>query len=135
MTDPIRAPGGKPRKLITRALGSAALIVMYALGMIGTTGAAMTLAATPALAQRGGGRGGRGGGRGRGGGWGGPGVGAAIGLGVGAAIIGGAIAASQAEEARRQQQEAVGYCMRRFRSYNPETGTYISSDGMERPCP
>ena len=31
--------------------------------------------------------------------------------------------------------DAVGYCMSRFRSYNPNTGTYIGYDGMERPCP
>lgn len=131
MTRAIQTPSGKPRKLITRALGSAALIAMYALGMVGTTGAAMTLGATPAHAQRGRGWGGRGRGRG----WGGPGVGAAVGLGVGAAIIGGAIAASQAEEARRQQQGAMDYCMSRYRSYNPETGTYIAKGGIERPCP
>jgi hypothetical protein len=121
---------GGARKLITRVLASGALLTMYGLGMIATTGVAMTAGVTPAHAQRGRGRGGGGG---RGGGWGGDGVGAAIGLGVGAAIIGGAIAASQAEEARRQ--DAVGYCMQRYRSYNPETGTYIGRDGMERPCP
>jgi hypothetical protein len=31
--------------------------------------------------------------------------------------------------------DAVGYCMQRFRSYNPNTGTYVGYDGMERPCP
>ncbi|MBZ0138917.1 MAG: BA14K family protein [Pseudorhodoplanes sp.] len=31
--------------------------------------------------------------------------------------------------------DAVAYCMRRFRSYNPHTGTYIGYDGIERPCP
>ena len=31
--------------------------------------------------------------------------------------------------------DAVGYCMSRFRSYNPNTGTYVGYDGMERPCP
>jgi hypothetical protein len=31
--------------------------------------------------------------------------------------------------------DAVGYCMQRFRSYNPNTGTYVGYDGIERPCP
>lgn len=60
-----------------------------------------------------------------------PGVGAAIGA---AAIIGGIIAAqSEAEAAARR--DAVGYCMSRFRSYDPETGTYIGRDGRVRRCP
>ena len=46
------------------------------------------------------------------------------------AIVGGAIAASQAEAARQQD-----YCARRFRSYNPATGTYIAKGGREMPCP
>ncbi|MFT0876404.1 BA14K family protein [Rhodopseudomonas palustris] len=129
MTNSTRPSGNKPRKFITRALASVALLTMYGLGMIATTGAAMTLASTPAHAQRGWGRGrGRGWGRGRGRGWGGP--GAAVGIGIGAAIVGGAIAASQAEAARQQD-----YCARRFRSYNPATGTYIAKGGREMPCP
>ena len=31
--------------------------------------------------------------------------------------------------------DAVSYCMQRFRSYNPNTGTYVGYDGIERPCP
>jgi hypothetical protein len=31
--------------------------------------------------------------------------------------------------------DPVAYCMSRFRSYNPNTGTYVGYDGMERPCP
>jgi hypothetical protein len=130
MNNTTQPPSGKPRKFITRVLAGAALLTMYGLGMIATTGAAMTMAATPAHAQRGRGRGWGGGPRGRGRGWGGPGVGAAVGIGIGAAIVGGAIAASQAEAARQQD-----YCARRFRSYNPATGTYIGRDGIERPCP
>ncbi|MGX7742583.1 BA14K family protein [Rhodopseudomonas parapalustris] len=129
MSKSTQPSGGKPRKFLTRALASVALLTMYGLGMVATTGAAMTLASTPAHAQRGRGRGwGRGRGRGRG--WGGPGPGAAIGIGIGAAIVGGAIAASQAEAARQQD-----YCARRFRSYNPATGTYIAKGGREVPCP
>jgi len=30
---------------------------------------------------------------------------------------------------------AVDYCMRRFRSYNPNTGTYLGNDGYRHPCP
>jgi hypothetical protein len=31
--------------------------------------------------------------------------------------------------------DAVSYCMQRYRSYNPNTGTFIGYDGIERPCP
>ncbi|ABE39668.1 BA14K family protein [Rhodopseudomonas pseudopalustris] len=115
---------GTARKMITRALASGVLLAMYGLGMITTTGLAMTASVTPAHAQRG---------RGRGRGWGGGDAGAAIGLGIGAAIIGGAIAASAAEDARRR--DAVGYCAQRYRSFNPETMTYIGKDGRARSCP
>jgi hypothetical protein len=30
---------------------------------------------------------------------------------------------------------AVAYCMSRFRTYNPNTGTYIGSDGLAHSCP
>jgi hypothetical protein len=121
---------------VTRVLATSLMLGMYAFGMIATTGLAMTTGSTAAYAQRGrgggGGRGGgfRGGGRGRGDG----GAGAAIGLGIAGAIIGGAIIASQAEQARAAEN-AAGYCMRKYRSYNPETGTYIGRDGLERRCP
>jgi hypothetical protein len=111
------------RKLISRALAAAILLSMYACGMIATT----ALGVSPAYAQRGRGRGrGWGGGRGRGGGN----VGAAIGIGIGAAVIGGAIAASEA-----QRQNSVNYCLQRFRSYDPGSGTYLGSDGFRHPCP
>ena len=29
----------------------------------------------------------------------------------------------------------VEYCMQRFRSYNPNTGTYTGYDGRQHPCP
>lgn len=45
------------------------------------------------------------------------------------AIIGGAIAASQA----KANNDA--YCSQRFRSYDPASGTYLSSSGGRRPCP
>ena len=31
--------------------------------------------------------------------------------------------------------DAVGYCMRRFRSYDPSSGTYLGNDGYRHPCP
>lgn len=29
----------------------------------------------------------------------------------------------------------VAYCMQRFRSYDPSTGTYLGTDGARHPCP
>jgi len=31
--------------------------------------------------------------------------------------------------------EAIEYCMRRFRSYDPESQTYLGFDGLRHPCP
>ncbi|MGF6309136.1 hypothetical protein ABIB82_002811 [Bradyrhizobium sp. i1.8.4] len=78
----------------------------------------------PRYGYRGGYRGGYYGDRYRGG------NGAAIigGLAAGA-IIGGAIAASQA----KANNDA--YCSQRFRSYDPASGTYIASGGVRRSCP
>ena len=59
-------------------------------------------------------------------------VGLGIGLGGGALIVGGAIAASAAEQQRR---DAIGYCMQRYRSYDPQSMTYLGSDGCRRQCP
>ena len=126
--------GNSVRQRITRVLAAGVLLLMYGLGMVATTGAFVAAGVSPAFAQRGRGRGG-GWGRGRGGGWGrgrGSGVGAAVGIGVGAAIIGGAIAASAAEQ---QRQQAVSYCMQRYRSYDPNSQTYLGNDGLRRPCP
>jgi len=120
---------GSVRQRITRVLAAGTLLVMYAFGMVATTGAFVAAGVSPAYAQRGRGRGW--GGRGRG--WGrGNGVGAAVGIGVGAAIIGGAIAASAAEQQRR---DAVNYCMQRYRSFDPRSMTYLAKDGYRRPCP
>src|SRR3954471_8638898 len=119
------ATGTSVRQRVTRVLATGALLGMYAFGMVATTGAFVAGSVSPAFAQRGRGRGW--GGRGRG-----SGVGAAVGIGVGAAIIGGAIAASAAEQQRR---EAVSYCMQRYRSYDPNSQTYIGRGGMRYPCP
>ena len=32
-------------------------------------------------------------------------------------------------------EEAVLYCMRRFKSYDPRSGTYLGYDGYRHPCP
>ena len=118
--------GGSVRQRVTRVLAAGVLLFMYAFGMIATTGAFVAAGVSPAFAQRGRGRG-RGWGRGRGRG---DGVGAAIGIGVGAAIIGGAIAAGEA-----QRRDAIGYCMQRYRSYDPQSMTYLGHDGFRHPCP
>lgn len=31
--------------------------------------------------------------------------------------------------------DAVAYCMRRFKSYDPGSGTYLGYDGYRHPCP
>ncbi len=56
---------------------------------------------------------------------------AGVGIGLAAgAIIGGAIAASSA-----QAQQNAAYCARRYRSYDPQSGTYLNNDGNRYPCP
>lgn len=90
------------------------------------------------------GRGWRGGGRGIG--WG---IGAGI---LGGAIIGGALSApyyynrpyynypaptyyAPPPAYAYSDGGAVDYCMRRFRSYDPASGTYLGYDGFRHPCP
>ncbi|MCG7392757.1 BA14K family protein [Microvirga sp. ACRRW] len=58
----------------------------------------------------------------------------AIGLATGA-IIGGAIANSQAQAAPAYGGSAAAYCAQRFRSYDPASGTYMGYDGVRRSCP
>lgn len=48
------------------------------------------------------------------------------------AIIGGAIASSQAQAANA---DAVAYCSQRFKSYDPASGTYLGYDGNRHACP
>jgi hypothetical protein len=74
--------------------------------------------------------GGRRGGGGYRGGGGGRGIGTGIAIGTAIGVIGGMIAADQA-----QRQDAVGYCMQRFQSYDPSSGTYVGFDGLRHPCP
>ncbi len=68
--------------------------------------------------------------------------GAAVGAGIAGlaagAIIGGAIANSQQPAyygGAPVADDAVAYCMQRFRSYDPASGTYLGYDGMRHPCP
>jgi hypothetical protein len=79
---------------------------------------------------------------------GGGGAGAAVaggifGLATGA-IIGGAIASSQAQAqananaqaaaAQQQRDQWIAYCSQRYRSFDVVSGTYLGSDGMRHPC-
>ena len=79
--------------------------------------------------------------------------GAAVGAGIAAGVLGGALAAGALAAPRYyapapvygapapaygygvEDVDAVAYCSRRFRSYDPETGTYIASGGVVRACP
>jgi hypothetical protein len=86
-------------------------------------------------------RGGRyGGGWGRGRGWG---YGGAFAAG---AILGGLLAApyyysepyyypGPVYEYGPTPDDAVAYCMQRFKSYDPMSGTYLGYDGYRHPCP
>jgi hypothetical protein len=57
--------------------------------------------------------------------------------GAGAAAAGAAIGlflgTMMAVEAQRQQ--AINYCMQRFRSYDPNSMTYVGRDGRRHRCP
>lgn len=77
---------------------------------------------------------------------GGPGIGLGIGLAAGA-LIGGALAAPYyygpapyyyAPAPRvyyGAPADSVAYCMQRFKSYDPASGTYLGYDGFRHPCP
>ena len=79
-------------------------------------------------------------------GWGGAGIGLGIGLAAGA-LIGGALAAPHYYGAAPYYYGAapgvyygapggsVAYCLRRFKSYDPASGTYLGYDGFRHPCP
>jgi hypothetical protein len=57
----------------------------------------------------------------------------ALGLATGA-IIGGAIAQSQAQAAAPAYGGSA-YCAQRYKSYDPASGTYLGYDGVRHPCP
>ena len=65
------------------------------------------------------------------------GSGALIGGLAAGALIGGAIA-SQAQPAPTYAApagDATSYCLQRFKSYDPASGTYLGFDGQRHPCP
>lgn len=53
---------------------------------------------------------------------------------VGGLIIGGIIA-SQVARPYYYYDDAISYCMSRFRSYDPYSRTYLGYDGYRHPCP
>ena len=67
---------------------------------------------------------------------------------VGAGIVAGAIIGGAIVNSRRRYYEppparvyypppddAIAYCMERFKSYDPRSGTYLGYDGYRHPCP
>jgi len=86
--------------------------------------------------------------------WRGRGVGAGVAIGIGTGLLLGGILGAQpynygpyynyapypyygppAVYAAPDYGDAVGYCMQRFKSYDPGSGTYLGYDGMRHPCP
>jgi hypothetical protein len=70
----------------------------------------------------------------RGGGWG---IGAGF---LGGMIIGGMLASPYyygpgPNYGPGYGGDAVGYCVQRFKSYDPRSGTYLGYDGLRHPCP
>ena len=58
----------------------------------------------------------------------------ALGLATGA-IIGGALAQQQAQPTYVAPNGGSAYCVQRYRSYDPASGTYLGNDGLRHPCP
>ena len=77
-----------------------------------------------------------------------------IGIGIGAGIVGGLLLGEvlgnryyrdrndyyddQYDDEvyiRSNDDQEVSYCLRRFRSYDPNSGTYLGYDGYRHPCP
>ena len=134
--------------IIRQATAAAAILAMSA-APLANVASAMPVAgavaiknAAPAQTEtvqwRGGWRGGGWGWRGGGWGWG---VGAGL---LGGAIIGGMLAApyygpgpyyGPPPYAGPAPGGAVDYCMQRFKSYDPASGTYLGYDGLRHPCP
>jgi BA14K-like protein len=66
--------------------------------------------------------------------------GAAAGAIIGGAILGGLLAAPYYYGGGPYYYgpstgSAVAYCLRRFKSYDPRSGTYLGYDGYRHPCP
>lgn len=72
--------------------------------------------------------------RGRGFRRGGIGAGAVLGGLAAGALVGGALAA-QGPVYAAPGGDPVAYCLQRFRSYDPASGTYLGYDGLRHPCP
>jgi hypothetical protein len=53
---------------------------------------------------------------------------------IGGIIIGGIIV-SEAARQGYYYDDAIAYCLRRFRSYDPYSRTYLGYDGYRHPCP
>jgi hypothetical protein len=108
---------------------------------LGIVALALVVSAGGALAQRGGHGGGWHGGGYRGGYYGGY-YGGGWGWGgfAAGAILGGLLAAPYYYGGPRYYygpppEDAVAYCMQRFKSYDPRSGTYLGYDGHRHPCP
>lgn len=65
------------------------------------------------------------------------GTGALIGGLAAGALIGGAIAsqAAPAPAYLAPQQDATSYCLQRFKSFDPASGSYLGYDGQRHSCP
>ena len=57
--------------------------------------------------------------------------GASVAAGILGGLLLGAIIANEAQRSNR----SVEYCVRRFRSYDPQSGTYLGNDGYRHRCP
>ena len=47
----------------------------------------------------------------------------------------GSICATLVAEPYYDDTDAVSYCLQRFRTYEPSSGTYVGHDGYRHPCP
>jgi len=75
--------------------------------------------------------------------------GCAVGAGIAAGVVGGVIIGNAIANSRREREyydderrrrveyddDEVEYCMRRFKSYDPDSGTYMGYDGVRHSCP
>lgn len=61
--------------------------------------------------------------------------GAWIAAGIAGLALGAAAASAMRNNNNANNADIVAYCARKFRSYNPRTGTYTGYDGLQHPCP
>ena len=57
------------------------------------------------------------------------------GVGAGFVAVYGAPGPAYAVPVAPVAEDAVAYCMQRFKSYDPRSGTYLGYDGARHPCP